>query len=105
MQGWLCESCKCEVGKDSMIECSPGGRSQASHHKNTLRVPIYCAGQVRGRLIIVCGAPRPAAWRGNNSDQKQSKYPSNELLLYDFLHTRATDVWKTVMNSALRPRC
>ena len=50
-----------EVGKNSMIECSPGGRSQASAHKNTRCVPIYCAGQVRGRLTIVCGAPGPTA--------------------------------------------
>ena len=39
-----------------MIEISPGGSSQASAHMNSLRVPIYCAGQVRGRLLLVCGA-------------------------------------------------
>ena len=36
------------------------GRVLPSAHKNTLRVPSYC---VRGRLIIVCVAPRPTAWR------------------------------------------
>ena len=36
-------------------------------------------------------------------DRKQSKYLSKELLLYDFLHQRSTDVWKTVPNSACRP--
>ena len=40
-------------------------------HKNTLCVPGFCAGQVRGRegkghLIIVRGAPRPTGRRGNN---------------------------------------
>ena len=38
----------------------------------------------------------PTMW----SDRKQSKYPSKELLLYDSLHKRLTDVWKTVTNSA-----
>ena len=33
------------------------GCSQECAHKSTLRVPIYCAGQVRGRLSIVSGAP------------------------------------------------
>ena len=45
------------------------GCSRARAHKSTLHVPIYCAGQVRGGrrcLIIVCGAPRPTAWRINN---------------------------------------
>ena len=50
MRGWLCESCKRKVGKDSMNECSPGARSQACPHKSTLRVPVYCAGKVRGRV-------------------------------------------------------
>ena len=36
-------------------------------------------------------------------DWKQSKYPSKELLLYDVLHKKSTDVWKTVTNSACRP--
>ena len=35
----------------------PVGCSQASAHKSTLRLLIYCAGQVRGSLLIVCGAP------------------------------------------------
>ena len=32
MRAWLCESCN--------VKCTPGGRSQASAHKNILRVPI-----------------------------------------------------------------
>ena len=28
-------------------------------------------------------------------DWKQSKYPRKELLLYDVLHKKSTDVWKT----------
>ena len=54
-----------------MIEGLPGGHSQASPHKDTLPVPICCAGHVRGRLLIVCGAARPTAWRGNNRPQGQ----------------------------------
>ena len=46
MREWPSESCKREVGKDSMIECSPGPRSQASPYKSTLCVLIYCAGRV-----------------------------------------------------------
>ena len=38
-------------------------------------------------------------------DRKQLKYLSKELLLYDFLHKRSTDVWKTVTNNAGRPLC
>ena len=30
---------------------------------------------------------------------------SKELLLYELLHKRSTDVWKTVTNSARRPHC
>ena len=41
----------------------------------------------------------PTVW----FDRKQSKYPSKELLLYDFLHKRSIDVWKTVTNSACGP--
>ena len=63
-------------------QCSPGGRSQASSH-NTLHVPIYCAGQVRGRLLIVCGAPRPTAWRGNNAWEYLN--PTTQSLLTSFL--------------------
>ena len=36
-------------------------------------------------------------------DWKQLKYPSKELLLYDVLHKKSTDVWKIVTNSACRP--
>ena len=36
-------------------------------------------------------------------DRKQLKYLSKELLLYDFLHKRSTNAWKTVTNSACRP--
>ena len=35
--------------------------------------------------------------------KKQSKSPSKELLLYEFLDKKSTDVWKTVTNSACRP--
>ena len=68
MRGWLRESCKREVGKDSMIECSPGDTPKLVPTR-TLRVPIYCAGQVRGRLIIVCGAPglRPDGEKKNST--------------------------------------
>ena len=38
----------------------------------------------------------PTVW----FDRKQLKYLSKELLLYDFVHKRSTDVWKTVTNSA-----
>ena len=59
---YVCEDACVEVAMvKSVKKCSPGGRSQAISHENTLRVPIYCAGQVRGRLIMVCGAPRPMA--------------------------------------------
>ena len=34
-------------------------------------------------------------------DRKKLKYLSKELLLYDFLHKRSTDVWKTVTNRLL----
>ena len=30
-----------------------------------MRVQVYCVGGGEGRLIIVCGAPRSTAWRGN----------------------------------------
>ena len=84
MWGWLCESWKREVGKDSMIECSPVGCSQASAHRSTLCVPIYCAGQVRRRLLIVCGAPRPLVWQGNNSSFFQRKEHISELAAFKF---------------------
>ena len=58
--GCLCESCKHEVGKEMFARTT-----LPSAHKNTLRVLRYCAGQVRWRLIIVCGALSPMAWRGN----------------------------------------
>ena len=35
-------------------------------------------------------------------DMKRSKYPWKELLLYEFLHKKSTNVWKTVTNSACR---
>ena len=38
-------------------------------------------------------------------DRKQSKYSSKELLLYEFLHRKSTDVGKTVTNSACIPLC
>ena len=61
MRGWLCESCKREVGEDLMIECSPGWRFQASVHKNTLRVPILLcqSGEGRGHLTRVLVAVEP----------------------------------------------
>ena len=36
-------------------------------------------------------------------DRKQSKHPSKKLLLYEFLHKRSTNVWKTVTNRACGP--
>ena len=39
--------------------------------RSTLRVPIFCVGQVRGCLISVCGAPSPTAWRGKNTTEKR----------------------------------
>ena len=45
---YACEdACVKAANVKSVKKCSFGGRSQACAHKNTLRVPIYCAGQVR----------------------------------------------------------
>ena len=42
-----------------MIECSSEARSQAGPHKNTLRVLVYCAGKVRGRVTRALVAVEP----------------------------------------------
>ena len=61
MWGCLCESWKRGVGKE-MLAREGGGRLQ-----EPTRTPActYLKRRGRGRLIIVCGAPRPTAWRGN----------------------------------------
>ena len=47
--GWLYESWKSEDGKDRLSDWKFSRVcSQASANKSTLRLPIYCAGQVRG---------------------------------------------------------
>ena len=62
--------CACEdacvkvTNVKSVKKCSPGGRSQAA--ASTSCVSWFIAsGEVRWHLLIVCGAPRPTAWRGN----------------------------------------
>ena len=44
MRGCLCDICKREVGNLSNVRLREVGLS----HKNTLCVPSYCVGQVRG---------------------------------------------------------
>ena len=59
--GWLCESCKREVGKEMFARGGSGGRGARKCPQEHLHVPTYGVG---GRLIIICGAPRPTVWRG-----------------------------------------
>ena len=52
----LCESLKCEEGKDLIIESSPQGCSEASGNKSTQPNLLRRSGEGRGRLKFVCGA-------------------------------------------------
>ena len=74
MRGLLC---KREVGKERFSREEGGGGGKRDATKCPAKYPVcielLCrSGEVRGgegsgRLLTVCGAPRPVARRGNNS--------------------------------------
>ena len=68
MRGCVCESCKREasVGKQ-MFTRGKGRGKEGSQLPRRTPACTYLSRRGRGRLIIVCGVPRPTAWRGNNS--------------------------------------
>ena len=81
----------------------PWHRDNCSHAKNyNKNIETMLATQNVSLLIwdrhLKFMLQHPTVW----FDRKQSKYPSEELLLHEFLNKRSTDVWKTVTKQPLQ---